>query len=171
MWWWFRSNHKKIKSCISILSNKKLWKGCENTNNCCAKKAFRKCALRLLFDSSLLKSIKIVFILWLLTFLHIILTILIIALMFRCDKWFQGIFRTRCDECVEGYYKHLPTCLKGICNPNGTFLNQVSARNTARIFRRSETQINARSRYIWSLSLWCLIFWSWGIYHLHHFRK
>ena len=88
------------------------------------------------------------------------------------DVWpWQRLSKNICDECVEGYYKHLPTCLREfVCNPNGT-LNQVSARNTARIFRRSETQINARLRCIWSLPLWCMIFWSWGIYHFHHFRK
>ena len=43
-------------------------------------------------------------------------------LVFGCDKGLQG---TRCDECVEGYYKHFLTCIEGSCNQNGTLHQDV----------------------------------------------
>ena len=56
-------------------------------------------------------------ILLILFFLAFVLSTVIMILVFGCDKGLQG---TRCDECVEGYYKHFSTCIEGSCNPNGT---------------------------------------------------
>ena len=62
------------------------------------------------------KKIKAV-ILMILLFVAIVFSIVIIVEVFSCDIGFQG---TRCDECIEGYYKHFTRCLEGRCNPNGT---------------------------------------------------
>ena len=62
------------------------------------------------------RQIKAAIILILL-FFAFLLSIVIMILVFGCDKGFQG---TRCDECVVGYFKNGSICVEGICNPNGT---------------------------------------------------